>query len=189
MPRRHGHLVSPYDGKTLSSASQVDAGHMVPLANAWRSGAGTWDTPKRKAFANDLQGPQLLAVAAASNRSKGDQSPDQWAPSSRAFWCAYTRAWTHIKHTYQLTPRRRPQRGRAGRLRPSAAAWPRVPPRRDPCWSSQPVGGHVPGRRPQAHPSREPSREPTSSAWPGAGISLLGRTKKQVFQPDLPTTT
>ncbi|MFI5987682.1 DUF1524 domain-containing protein [Streptomyces sp. NPDC051555] len=98
-----GTWVSPYDDKVLTAASQVDIDHIVPLANAWRSGADLWDTPKRKAFANDLEGPQLLAVSAASNRSKGDQSPDQWSPPSRAYWCTYSRAWTHIKHTYQLT--------------------------------------------------------------------------------------
>ncbi|MGH3984563.1 MAG: hypothetical protein ACRDST_18225 [Pseudonocardiaceae bacterium] len=43
---------------------------MVPLANAWRSGADTWDTAKRRAFANDLTNSQLIAVSAASNRAK-----------------------------------------------------------------------------------------------------------------------
>ncbi|MFI5987307.1 DUF1524 domain-containing protein [Streptomyces sp. NPDC051555] len=97
-----GSWFSPYDDKTLTAASQVDIDHMVPLANGWRSGADTWDTAKRKAFANDLKNPQLIAVSAASNRSKGDQSPDQWSPPSRAYWCTYSRAWTHIKYVYQL---------------------------------------------------------------------------------------
>ncbi|MEU4953041.1 HNH endonuclease family protein [Streptomyces lavendulae] len=97
-----GAWFSPYDDRTLTAASQVDIDHIVPLANAWRSGADTWDTPTRKAFANDLENPQLIAVSAASNRSKGDQSPDQWSPPSRAYWCTYSRAWTHIKHVYRL---------------------------------------------------------------------------------------
>ncbi|MFE3760565.1 HNH endonuclease family protein [Streptomyces sp. NPDC059104] len=97
-----GTWVSPYDDKILTSASQVDIDHIVPLANAWRSGADAWDTPTRRKFANDLENPQLIAVSAASNRSKGDQSPDQWSPPSRAYWCTYSRAWTHIKHVYRL---------------------------------------------------------------------------------------
>ncbi|MFD7030269.1 DUF1524 domain-containing protein [Streptomyces sp. NPDC059917] len=97
-----GTWASAYDDKVLTAASQVDIDHTVPLANAWRSGADRWDTSKRKDFASDLQGPRLLAVSAASNRSKGDRSPDQWSPPSRAYWCTYSRAWTHIKHTYQL---------------------------------------------------------------------------------------
>lgn len=97
-----GTWFSPYDDRTLTAASQVDIDHIVPLANAWRSGADTWDTATRKAFANDLENPQLIAVSAASNRSKGDQSPDQWSPPSHAYWCTYSRAWTHIKRVYRL---------------------------------------------------------------------------------------
>ncbi|MFE0191528.1 HNH endonuclease family protein [Streptomyces sp. NPDC058989] len=94
---------SLYDDKTLTSASQVDIDHMVPLANAWRSGADDWTTARRKQFANDLQHSQLIAVSAASNRSKGDQSPDQWTPPSHGYWCTYARAWTDVKHIYQLS--------------------------------------------------------------------------------------
>ncbi|MFF3068869.1 DUF1524 domain-containing protein [Kitasatospora sp. NPDC057936] len=98
-----GTWLSPYDGKVLTSASQVDIDHMVPLANAWRSGADGWTTERRKAFANDLTHSQLVAVSAASNRSKGDQSPDQWKPPATAFWCTYARAWGDVKYTYQLS--------------------------------------------------------------------------------------
>ncbi|WP_248965767.1 HNH endonuclease family protein [Sphaerisporangium perillae] len=63
---------SQYDGKKLTSASQVDIDHVVPLANAWRSGADAWSTAKRQQFANDLTNPQLIAVSATSNRAKGD---------------------------------------------------------------------------------------------------------------------
>ncbi|MBB5116930.1 hypothetical protein AF335_24170 [Streptomyces eurocidicus] len=94
---------SPYDDKTLASASQVDIDHMVPLANAWRSGADHWETPLRKQFANDLAHSQLIAVSASSNRSKGDQSPDQWSPPDRTYWCTYSRAWVDVKHLYDLS--------------------------------------------------------------------------------------
>ncbi|MFJ8161204.1 HNH endonuclease family protein [Streptomyces sp. NPDC096136] len=98
-----GTWYSEYDDKTVDSASKVDIDHMVPLANGWRSGADTWDTAKRKAFANDLDHSQLIAVSAASNRSKGDQAPDQWAPPNTFYWCTYSRAWTHIKSLYGLS--------------------------------------------------------------------------------------
>ncbi|MGW2426160.1 GmrSD restriction endonuclease domain-containing protein [Streptomyces sp. NPDC001709] len=98
-----GRWYSPYDGKTLDAASKVDIDHMVPLANGWRSGADTWTTDKRKKFANDLDHSQLIAVSAASNRSKGDQSPDQWAPPNKDYWCTYSRAWTDIKYLYGLS--------------------------------------------------------------------------------------
>lgn len=76
---------------------------MVPLAEAWRSGANTWSDAQRKALANDLTNPQLIAVSAASNRSKGDQSPALWRPPLRGYWCTYSRAWVADKHHYGLT--------------------------------------------------------------------------------------
>ncbi|MFD9333406.1 HNH endonuclease family protein [Streptomyces sp. NPDC060028] len=98
-----GKWTSLYDAVVVTEASKVDIDHMVPLAEGWRSGAAGWDAAKRKAFANDLTHPQLLAVSASSNRSKGDQSPDLWQPPSKASWCQYGRAWTTVKSTYGLT--------------------------------------------------------------------------------------
>ncbi|MGK5629409.1 HNH endonuclease family protein [Streptomyces sp. URMC 123] len=98
-----GSWYSAYDGVTLAAASQVDIDHMVPLANAWRSGADGWDVAKRRTFANDLTNSQLIAVSAASNRAKGDQSPDQWKPRLTGYHCTYSRAWTHVKHLYGLS--------------------------------------------------------------------------------------
>ncbi|GAV38200.1 hypothetical protein Saa2_01079 [Streptomyces acidiscabies] len=98
-----GTWASPYDDKVLTTASQADIDHMVPLAAAWRSGADTWTTERRRAFANDLEHSQLIAVSAASNRAKGDKTPDAWRPPSTAYWCIYSRAWTHIKSLYGLT--------------------------------------------------------------------------------------
>ncbi|MFB6481741.1 HNH endonuclease family protein [Streptomyces virginiae] len=94
---------SLYDGVVVTEAGKMDIDHMVPLAEGWRSGAAGWDSARRKAFANDLTHPQLLAVTAASNRSKGDQSPDLWQPPNKASWCQYGRAWTTVKSTYGLT--------------------------------------------------------------------------------------
>lgn len=95
--------ISVYDGITVTDAGKPDIDHMVPLANAWRSGAGSWTAERRKAFANDLPRPQLLAVSAATNRSKGDQGPDEWQPPAKGYWCTYATAWTNVKSTYQLT--------------------------------------------------------------------------------------
>ncbi|WP_278249085.1 hypothetical protein [Streptosporangium minutum] len=38
---------------------------MVPLVNAWRSGADAWTTPQRKAFADDLQDAWLVGPEVA----------------------------------------------------------------------------------------------------------------------------
>ncbi|MFD3720521.1 DUF1524 domain-containing protein [Streptomyces sp. NPDC058674] len=98
-----GRWKSLYDGAAVTDAGKMDIDHMVPLAEGWRSGAARWDAARRKAFANDLTHPQLLAVTAASNRSKGDQSPDLWQPTDKSSWCQYGRAWTTVKSAYELT--------------------------------------------------------------------------------------
>lgn len=53
---------SPYDGATWTDKSDVDIDHMVPLSNAWKSGASEWTAAQRETFANDLDSPQLWAV-------------------------------------------------------------------------------------------------------------------------------
>lgn len=97
-----GRWKSWYDDQTNTELSKVDIDHMVPLANAWRSGAAAWTTEQRGQFANDMERPQLFAVSASSNRSKGDQSPDQWKPPSRGAWCLYAQDWITVKTYWKL---------------------------------------------------------------------------------------
>ena len=98
-----GTWMSWYDGQTLSDPLKVDIDHMVPLANAWRSGADKWTDPQRSDFANDLDRPQLFAVSASSNRAKGDQDPSLWKPPSQDAWCTYAQDWITVKAHYKLS--------------------------------------------------------------------------------------
>ncbi|MEV5766296.1 HNH endonuclease family protein [Micromonospora sp. NPDC052213] len=98
-----GRWESVYDDRALTDPSDVDIDHMVPLANAWRSGADEWDDAKRGDFANDMDRPQLIAVSKNSNRAKGDQDPSQWKPANRSFWCQYAENWVAVKHHWRLT--------------------------------------------------------------------------------------
>ncbi|MFD7685971.1 HNH endonuclease family protein [Streptomyces sp. NPDC059781] len=98
-----GSWYSPYDGATWSAASDVDIDHLVPLAEAWDSGASAWTTSRRQSFANDLTRPQLLAVTDNVNQSKGDQDPATWMPSRTAYRCTYVRAWVQVKYYYDLS--------------------------------------------------------------------------------------
>ncbi len=97
-----GKWYSIYDKLTFTDASDIDIDHIVALANAWRSGADDWTTAEREEFANDLSISQLVAVSASSNRSKGDQSPDQWLPANTAHWCLYARRWIDVKYQWDL---------------------------------------------------------------------------------------
>ncbi|GLB42762.1 putative protein of unknown function (DUF1524) [Lyophyllum shimeji] len=98
-----GNWVSPYDGVTTTDSSTFDIDHVVPLKDAWVSGARLWSNASREAFANDLTRPQLVAVSASSNRSKGDQDPATWVPPSSSYLCTYVRAWVQVKYYYDLT--------------------------------------------------------------------------------------
>jgi hypothetical protein len=98
-----GSWYSPYDGATWTAASDLDIDHLVPLAEAWDSGAGKWTTAQRQAFANDLTRPQLIAVTDNVNQAKGDQDPATWMPSRTAYRCTYVRAWVQVKYYYNLS--------------------------------------------------------------------------------------
>ncbi|MEW1694845.1 HNH endonuclease family protein [Streptomyces sp. NPDC101490] len=98
-----GSWYSEYDGATWTAASDLDIDHMVPLAEAWRSGAASWTTAQRQSFANDLTRPQLIAVTDNVNQAKGDLDPAKWLPSRTAYRCTYVRAWVDVKHYWNLS--------------------------------------------------------------------------------------
>ncbi|WP_214846170.1 MULTISPECIES: HNH endonuclease family protein [unclassified Exiguobacterium] len=102
-PVTSGSWYSYYDGLTFTNPSDLDVDHVVPLAEAWRSGASSWTTTTRQAFANDLTGPQLIAVSASSNRSKGDQDPSTWQPTRSGASCGYSKMWIHTKSRWGLS--------------------------------------------------------------------------------------
>lgn len=72
-----GRWTSYDDGVVTTVASELDIDHMIPLKEAWISGASGWTATRREAFANDLgYALSLVAVSASSNRSKADRDPD-----------------------------------------------------------------------------------------------------------------
>ncbi|KAJ7576007.1 hypothetical protein C8J56DRAFT_826993 [Mycena floridula] len=98
-----GSWVSPYDNVATTLASDLDIDHIVPLKEAWISGARDWTAAQREAFANDLTRPQLVAVTDNLNESKGDKDIAEWVPPLASYVCTYVRAWVTVKHFYNLT--------------------------------------------------------------------------------------
>ena len=97
-----GRWLSAYDGKKIKKASRLDVDHMIPLAEAWRSGAWAWTPIQRQNFANDLSDPRaLIAVSFSQNRSKGDKDPSRWLP--KIDQCTYISNWIAIKTRYSLS--------------------------------------------------------------------------------------
>lgn len=99
-----GRWVSLFDSVVTSDPSSFDVDHMVPLKEAWDSGAHSWDSATRTNFANDLgYAHSLIAVSASSNRSKSDRDPAQWLPPNRDFHCAYAFRWMAVKQRWSLS--------------------------------------------------------------------------------------
>ena len=97
-----GKWLSPYDNKVITKISDLDIDHLVPLAEAWRSGAWAWTSAQRQAFANDLtESRALVAVTLGLNRSKGDKDVANWLPKVNT--CQYFESWIIVKKKYALT--------------------------------------------------------------------------------------
>lgn len=99
-----GQWMSWYDGNTWTNASDVDIDHMVPLAEAWGSGARNWTASQRRDYANDLGLPVALeAVTDNVNQSKSDQDPSTWMPPLTGSACDYATDWTLVKYRWHLS--------------------------------------------------------------------------------------
>ncbi|WP_328349174.1 HNH endonuclease family protein [Streptomyces sp. NBC_00445] len=98
-----GKWLSYYDEVTLTEASGLDIDHMVPLEEAWASGATGWTDERREAYANDLGAERsLVAVTARTNRSKGGKDPARWLPPATSAHCTYAVDWTATKLRWDL---------------------------------------------------------------------------------------
>ncbi|WP_413757220.1 HNH endonuclease family protein [Streptomyces sp. MMBL 11-3] len=99
-----GEWFSYYDGVTLTAPGGLDIDHMVPLAEAWDSGASAWPAKHREEYANDLDAERsLVAVTARTNRSKADQDPADWLPPLADARCTYAADWVATKLRWELT--------------------------------------------------------------------------------------
>lgn len=119
-----GRWYSSYDDVYVDGPSGLDIDHMVPLAEAWDSGAHEWTPQRRENYANDLDEPlALIAVTATTNRSKGDQDPQSWLPPYAPAHCGYLLAWVTTKVRWGLSV----DQAERDRLVDLAAGCPNVP--------------------------------------------------------------
>lgn len=99
-----GEWFSPYDAMTFTAPGGLDIDHVVPLGEAWDSGASAWDSVRRQDYANDLDDLEaLIAVSAGSNRSKSDRDPAEWRPPVADYWCTYASHWVTVKVVWGLS--------------------------------------------------------------------------------------
>ncbi len=101
-----GVLIDPYSGRRIDfvrgelTSPLVQIDHVVALADAWRSGAQSWDAEKRRRFGNDPL--NLLAVDGALNQQKGSSNAASWLPPERSSWCGYASQQIAVKAAYGL---------------------------------------------------------------------------------------
>ncbi|MGV4985716.1 HNH endonuclease family protein [Streptomyces sp. NRAIS4] len=101
-----GEWYSPYDNRYIDGPKGLDIDHLVPLAEAWDSGAYAWTAKEREAYANDLGDDRaLIAVSAASNRSKADQDPSTWLPPAAGYRCTYVAGYDVVNRTQRDGPK------------------------------------------------------------------------------------
>lgn len=93
----------PYAGKTVKNATEIQIDHMVPLKNAYVSGAWQWDYKTRCLYAN-YTGYQnhLIPSDSSQNQSKGDRAPDKYLPINESYRCQYVRDWLAVKLIWKL---------------------------------------------------------------------------------------
>jgi hypothetical protein len=97
-----GEWFSWYDRETWTRSSDVDIDHLVPLKEAWDSGARSWDGATRERYANDLGDSRaLVAVTDNVNQSKGDRDVAEWLPEFGV--CRYVRQWVAVKLRWDLS--------------------------------------------------------------------------------------
>ena len=98
-----GEWFGAYTGESFTDPSELDIDHMVPLANAHKSGGWAWSKERKRDYANDLSYPNhLIAVNASANRQKGSKGPEDWKPRAE-YWCQYAIDWIAIKNRWGLT--------------------------------------------------------------------------------------
>ena len=102
-----GMLHDPYSGKTVAytrgreSSEAVQIDHVVPVYEAWRTGAQAWTQRKREALANDPL--NLIAVDGDANQDKGDLDPERWLPPLKSYRCAYVERYVTVLAKYDLS--------------------------------------------------------------------------------------
>ena len=98
----YGLWICPFTGEMFIRPIKLDIDHLVPLKEAWLSGADEWTKEKRVAYANDLSYPEhLVAVKLGANRSKGAKDPAGWLPTKSIN--EYKSQWLKVKKKYNLT--------------------------------------------------------------------------------------
>ena len=99
-----GEWRDPYTGRVFSDPARLDVDHVVPLKEAYVSGAKAWSRDRKIRYANDLtNSDHLIVVENSVNRSKGARDPARWLPPNQDYHREYIRIWQKIKKDWGLS--------------------------------------------------------------------------------------
>lgn len=96
-----GTWIDYYSGLKINDASIIDIDHVVPLKEAWISGAAYFNRQGRLIFANDFD--NLVISHKSINRSKGSRDLSEWMPKNIKSHNKYIKKWIMIKNKYGLS--------------------------------------------------------------------------------------
>lgn len=92
------------DKSSIRSPRKLHVDHMVPLKEAFVSGANKWSKPKRCHYNNFLKyANHLILVSATENLRKSDREPGDYMPPNRQIRCEYIKQWMIVKAIWGLT--------------------------------------------------------------------------------------
>lgn len=92
------------DGKVWTDPTKVQIDHLVPLSEAWASGARAWSASRLERYGNDLgYAWSLNAITGSLNMAKGDGDPAQWLPPLLSARCVYAIRWMAVKFRWGLS--------------------------------------------------------------------------------------
>ena len=101
---RSGRWVSAWDQSIWTDPARLVVTQLVPLQEAWQSGAWAWSDQRRNAFVNDLSDQRSLAIVTDSlDQSRADRDPAGWLPPTGGQVCRYIANWLSIKARWGLT--------------------------------------------------------------------------------------
>ncbi|MFJ3490124.1 HNH endonuclease family protein [Leifsonia aquatica] len=101
-----GTLNDPYTGTRIAfergvdTSARVQIDHVIPLMDAWRTGAQGLSQEAREHLANDPL--NLVAVDGPTNQQKGAGDAATWLPPAKAYRCTYAARQVAVKSAYGL---------------------------------------------------------------------------------------
>lgn len=101
-----GTLDDPYTGTRIAfergvdTSARVQIDHVVPLMDAWRTGAQALSQEAREHLANDPL--NLVAVDGPTNQQKGAGDAATWLPPAKGYRCTYAARQVAVKSAYGL---------------------------------------------------------------------------------------